>query len=80
MGPLYQDLYGSAGFANGADEPDLTLPAIPEETKRVDAEVTPSADSLGLSILQKASFFGIILGAVAIFLRSRRGLAAGGKA
>lgn len=74
MGPLYQDLYGSAASAIDGDELDIALPAIPEEPERIDAEAAPSADSRGLNLLQKVSLFGIIIGAAALFLRTRKGL------
>lgn len=55
------------------------MPAIPKEPERVDAEAILSADSLGLSLLAKVSFLGIIIGAVALFLRSRKRLIGGDK-
>lgn len=57
----------------------MSIPAIPKEPERVDAEVTPSADSLGLSLLAKLSFLGVVIGAVALFLRSRKRLIGGEK-
>jgi len=75
VGLVSQDLIGSALPAIEGDELDVTLPEKAKEPESVTANVTPdvvsSVDNVGLSALQKLIFFGVILGAVAIFMRTR---------
>ena len=69
---LYKELIGSALPAIEGDELDVTLPQAIKQPEQVEAEVIPSADSLGLSLMQKLIFLGIIVGAVAFFVRTRK--------
>ena len=48
----------------------MTLPKTATETGMVDGKV-PSADSTGLSMLQKLTLFGVIVGLVLVYLRTR---------
>ena len=73
---MLQDLIGSALPAIEGDELDVTVPTGPKQPEQGAVDVTPltpSAGSEGLSVLQKLIFFGFILGAVAVFMRSRKG-------
>jgi hypothetical protein len=76
---LYQELIGSALPAIEGDELDVTLPQALKQPEQTEAEVTQSADSLGLSLMPKLIFFGIICGAVAYFTKTRKSSIAGEK-
>ena len=80
-----QDLYGSALFANDGDELEAVVPEsskeslspihVPlehESTKLSKGEMTQSASGEGLNLVQKLTFFGIIIGAVALFLKTKK--------
>ncbi|MCJ1253120.1 Peptidyl-prolyl cis-trans isomerase B [Lignoscripta atroalba] len=80
-----EDLIGSALPAIEGDELDVTLlesskdsqpsdylSSEHEPLKHVEAEKAPSASSEGLNLLQKLTFFGVIIGVVAIFLKTRK--------
>lgn len=69
---LYQELLGSALPAIEGDELDVTLPQALKQPEQTEVEVTQSADSLGLSLMQKLIFFGFIAGAVAYFIKTRK--------
>ena len=74
-----QDLFGSVLPAIEGDELDVTIPETPKEPEHVVLESTPQGASEGLNVLQKAVFLGIILGLVAMFLKTRKGPVSGEK-
>ncbi|MCJ1376875.1 Peptidyl-prolyl cis-trans isomerase B [Loxospora ochrophaea] len=85
-----EDLIGSALPATPGDELDVTLaetvkePGKPatETTKlleNIEGGATPSVADLGFGTVQKLIFFGIIIGAVAVFLKMRNGRVFGEK-
>lgn len=48
----------------------MTLPKTAKDMDMVDGKV-PSADSTGLSMLQKLTLFGVIVGLVLVYLKTR---------
>ena len=78
-----QDLYGSAAPAVEGDELDVTKSSKPKpvsedtvssklKTEKIIGAAAITGDE-GLSSMQKLFFFGIIVGACAIFIRTRPG-------
>lgn len=65
------------------DELDVTLPQIPSPPKKsghsADDAVAISVASSGWSLLQKLIFFGVIVGGVSIWMKTRKGRSAGDK-
>lgn len=57
------------------DELDVTIGKPKQDEKQpdtTDAAVTPSTESPGLSLLTKLLFFGVIVGIVLTFMRTRK--------
>ena len=75
----YKELIGSALPAIEGDELDVTLPQVLKQPEHTEPEPTPPTDGLGLSVMQKLVVFGIIAGAVAFFIRTRKTSIAGEK-
>ncbi|MCJ1366295.1 Peptidyl-prolyl cis-trans isomerase B [Acarospora aff. strigata] len=68
---VYEETIETALPAIEGDELDVTLPQTPKETGILDSELV-SADSVGLNMLQKFTLFGVIVGLVLLYLRTRR--------
>ena len=70
-----QEIIGSAEPAVPDEELDVTIdkPEEPaKEPEATDAVVAPSLESPGLSLVTKLCFFGVIVGVVFGFLRTRK--------
>ena len=68
-----QDLVGSAVPAIQSDELGETLSGKSKEPEHVTLVTSPPDSNEGLNMLQKLTFLGVILGVVAMFLKSRKG-------
>jgi len=76
-----KELIGSALPAVEDDELDVTLKDEPKQPEKLPGKLPESADNEifsptenpGLSLMTKLIFFGVIIGAVLGFLRTRKG-------
>lgn len=78
--PGLQEPIGSALPAAGEEGLDITsseTPSKPEHTAISAASISP--DSAGWSVLQKLILFGVIVGGIAIYIKTRKGRVAGEK-
>ena len=70
---LYQDLIGSALAAVPNDELDTAIGDSPKQTgKETMGMGASSSGGAGMGILTKLIFFGVIVGLVMVFLKSRK--------
>ena len=69
---LPQDLDTTVPPAVDGDKLDVIEADKPKETGHIVLASNPVIGSEGLNILQKLTFFGIIVGVVAIYFRARR--------
>lgn len=68
-----KELIGSALPAVPDDELDVTLGNEPKQQPEITgSDVTPPPESPGLSLLTKLIFFGVIVGVVLSFVRTRK--------
>lgn len=74
----HKEIIGSALLADPNDNLDVT-PTGETKTEKssavADAAVTPSTESPGLSLLTKLIFFGVIVGVIFSFFKTRKGSA-----
>ena len=67
------DLYGTAGWASGASDEveDVvpSIPVIPATPATPSTPSTPSEPDASWPLVQKAFFFGVIVSAVAIYIK-----------
>jgi peptidyl-prolyl cis-trans isomerase B (cyclophilin B) len=72
----HKELIGNAEPADPNDNLDVTAGETKQSEKQPEkavADVTPSTESPGLSLLTKLIFFGVIVGVIFTFLKSRKG-------
>lgn len=73
----YKEVIGSALPADDVDEMDATFGEIPKQPTEIknskNQTLSASAETPGLTLVTKLLFFGVIIGVVLAFLRSRKG-------
>lgn len=77
---LWSGLQEPIGSTLPGEDLDITSSETPSQPEHTAVSVTSlSADSAGWSVLQKLMLFGVIVGGVAIYTRTRKGRVAGEK-